>query len=84
MVDTGCWQMLLVALAGWVNRHQLDVIDYLREEKLTKSSLLTRGHVETASDRQQHIPGLAASAPDMPFARSWRDHILASNASSRA
>jgi hypothetical protein len=25
-------QFLLVALAGWVNQHQRDVIDYLREE----------------------------------------------------
>jgi len=32
MVDTVCWQVLLVALAGWVNRHQLEVIAYLREE----------------------------------------------------
>ena len=26
------WQFLLVALAGWMNRHQQDVIDYIREE----------------------------------------------------
>jgi hypothetical protein len=32
MVDTVCWQILVVALAGWVNRHQLEVIEYLREE----------------------------------------------------
>jgi hypothetical protein len=32
MVDTVYWQILLVALAGWVNRHQLEVIAYLREE----------------------------------------------------
>src|SRR5262245_61458999 len=32
MVDTVWWQILLVALAGWVNRHQLEVIEYLREE----------------------------------------------------
>src|SRR5215831_17701030 len=32
MVDIVRWRILLVALAGWVNRHQLDVIDYLREE----------------------------------------------------
>jgi hypothetical protein len=25
-------QLLLVIFAGWVNRHQLDVIEYLREE----------------------------------------------------
>ena len=32
MLDTIRWQILLVALAGWVNRHQLEVITYLREE----------------------------------------------------
>src|SRR5262245_8609936 len=32
MVDIVRWQILLVALAGWVNRHQLDEIEYLREE----------------------------------------------------
>jgi hypothetical protein len=32
MLDTIRWQVLLVALAGWVNRQQLEVIAYLREE----------------------------------------------------
>src|ERR1019366_7163332 len=32
MLDTIRWQILLVALSGWVNRHQLEVIAYLREE----------------------------------------------------
>lgn len=32
MIATVRWRILLVALAGWVNRYQLDVIDYLREE----------------------------------------------------
>src|SRR5215831_13843075 len=32
MLDTIRWQILLVALAGWVNRRQLEVIAYLREE----------------------------------------------------
>ena len=26
------WQILLAALAGWINQHQQAVIDYLREE----------------------------------------------------
>ncbi len=26
-------QLMVVALAGWVNQQQEDVIDYLREEK---------------------------------------------------
>jgi hypothetical protein len=32
MLDAIRWQILLVALAGWVNRRQLEVIAYLREE----------------------------------------------------
>jgi hypothetical protein len=32
MLDTIRWHILLVALAGWVNRRQLEVIAYLREE----------------------------------------------------
>ncbi len=32
MVDTIRWRILLVALAGWMNRRQLEVIAYLREE----------------------------------------------------
>jgi len=32
MLDTIRWQISLVALAGWVNRCQLEVIAYLREE----------------------------------------------------
>jgi putative transposase len=32
MVDAVRLRILLVALAGWVNRHQLEVITYLREE----------------------------------------------------
>ena len=32
MTETIRLRILLVALAGWVNRHQLDVIDYLKTE----------------------------------------------------
>jgi putative transposase len=32
MIDAVWLRILLVALAGWVNRHQLEVIEYLREE----------------------------------------------------
>ena len=32
MIDAIWLRILLVALAGWVNRHQLEVIKYLREE----------------------------------------------------
>ncbi len=32
MIDTIRLRILLVALSGWVNRHQLKVIEYLREQ----------------------------------------------------
>ena len=32
MIETVRWQIVVAALAGWVNRHQREVIDYLREE----------------------------------------------------
>ena len=32
MIDAVGLRVVLVALAGWVNRHQLKVIEYLREE----------------------------------------------------
>ena len=34
------WQQLLVTLAGWINRQQQDVIDYIQEEnRILKSKL---------------------------------------------
>src|SRR6267143_486335 len=32
MIDAVGLRVVLVGLAGWVNRHQLEVIEYLREE----------------------------------------------------
>ena len=32
MIDSVRLRILLVALSGWVNRHQLEVIAYLRAE----------------------------------------------------
>jgi type III restriction enzyme len=44
---------------------------FLNTQKLTRSSLLTRGHVETTTNGQELIPGLAASAPDMQGWTIW-------------
>ena len=44
---------------------------FLNTQKLTKSSLLTRGHVETKSGGQELIPGVAVSAPDMQGWTIW-------------
>ena len=38
------WQLLLVCVAGWINRHQLDVIAYIQEEnRILKSKLTENG-----------------------------------------
>jgi hypothetical protein len=42
VLDTIRWQILLVALAGWVNRHQLKVMAYLREENRVLNEHLGR------------------------------------------
>ena len=44
---------------------------FLNTQKLTKSSLLTRGHVETAPDGQERFPDFAAAAPDMQGWTIW-------------
>src|SRR5205823_5881646 len=42
---------------------------FLNTQKLTRSSLLTRGHVETAAEGQEQITGLGAIAP--PDMQGW-------------
>ena len=44
---------------------------FLNTQKLTKTSLLTRGHVETTLGEQELIPGVAVSAPDMQGWTIW-------------
>ena len=38
MLDVVLLRILIVALAGWVNRHQLEVIEYLRRRTATSRS----------------------------------------------
>jgi hypothetical protein len=63
MLDTIRWQVLHVALAGWVNRHQLEVIAYLREENRVL---------------KEHWVGSACSSP-IPSAVDWRPRGIASD-----
>ena len=44
---------------------------FLNTQKLTKSSLLTRGHVETTPEGQEDLPGIPATAPDMQGWTIW-------------
>ena len=48
------WQLLFVSLAGWINRHQLDVIAYIQEEnKILKSKLKSKRIRFTDDDRRR-------------------------------
>ena len=59
MIETFPLRFLLVVLAGWVNRHQLDVIDYLREENRVLKEQLGRRrlHVSDAQRRRLAAKG---------------------------
>ncbi len=46
------WQLLLVALAGWVNRHQLEVIEYLREENRVLKEQLRGRRLRLTDDQR--------------------------------
>jgi hypothetical protein len=52
MIDTVRWQILVVALAGWVNGNQREVINYLREENRVLKEQLG-GRCPRLTDAQQ-------------------------------
>ncbi len=54
MNTSQAWQLLLVCLAGWINRHQLDVIAYIQEEnKILKSKLKSKRIRFTDDERRR-------------------------------
>ncbi len=53
------WQMMLVAIAGWVNEQQLAVIEYLKEENRVLREQLGRRRPRFTDGRPrgvQHNP----------------------------
>ena len=49
------WQLLLVCLAGWVNRHQLDVIAYIQEENRVLKSKLKGKRIRFTNDERRRL-----------------------------
>jgi len=77
MVDTVGWQILLMALAGWVNRHQLEVIDYLRGENRVLKEQLGRVRL-TDTQRRRLAPrghALGRSSPIRSVRNIWLGSI---------
>ena len=58
-------QFLVVAVAGWINQQQCDVIDYLQEENRRSSSWTLRGR----SGPIERLASTSGSRPggDSPF-----------------
>ena len=49
------WQLLLVCLAGWINRHQLDVIAYIQEENKILKSKLESKQIRFTDDERRRL-----------------------------
>ncbi len=73
-------QMMLVALAGWVNEQQLAVIEYLKEEnRVLREQVgrrrLTRGRILARAARNASPPGrLPGTAGEGPWAVRPNSH----------
>ncbi|MCH9033253.1 MAG: transposase [Planctomycetes bacterium] len=49
------WQLLLVTLAGWINRHQLDVIAYIQQENNILKSKLKGKRIRFTDDERRRL-----------------------------
>ena len=49
------WQILLTALAGWINRHQLVIIHYLQEENRVLREQLGRKRLRLTDDQRRRL-----------------------------
>ncbi len=49
------WQLLLFALAGWINRQQQDVIEYLQEENRVLRSKLKGKRIRFTDDERRRL-----------------------------
>jgi transposase InsO family protein len=53
------WQFLLVALAGWINRHQQDVIAYLQEENQVYRELTSGKRLRFSDEQRRRLAARA-------------------------
>ena len=49
------WQLLLVSLAGWMNRQQQDVIAYIQEENRILKNKLKRKRIRFTDDERRRL-----------------------------
>ncbi len=49
------WNLLVIALAGWLNREQAAVVDYLREENRVLRELLPSKRIRLNDDQRRRL-----------------------------
>jgi len=49
------WQILVVALAGWLNRQQQDVVEYLQEENRVLREHLKGKRIRFTDDQRRRL-----------------------------
>ena len=55
------WQIVVLALAGWISRQQLDVIEYLKEENRVLREQLKGKRVRFTDDQRRRLAAKAKS-----------------------
>ncbi len=55
MTTIQAWQLLLVTLAGWINRHQQDVIEYIQEENRILRKKLKGKRIRFSDDERRRL-----------------------------
>ena len=55
MTTIQAWQLLLVTLAGWINRHQQDVIEYIQEENRILRKKLKGKRIRFTDDERRRL-----------------------------
>src|SRR5712692_6659161 len=53
------FRFVLIAVAGWMNQHQLQIIDYLREENRVLREQLSGGRVRFNDDQRRRLAAKA-------------------------
>ena len=71
MLDTPL-QMILVVLAGWINRQQLAIIDYLKEENRVLRELHGRRRLRFTDDQRRRSKNTSSTTIWNGIIRAWR------------
>ena len=75
------WQIVVVALAGWINRQQLDVIEYLKEENRVLREHLKGKRIRFTDEQRRRLAAKAKTLgrPHAPNQRQRRARSLRRN-----